>query len=186
MVRVGHDPEAPGDWENLGVLLVRPARDDDAAEVAAVHVRAWQVGYRDLLPADYLDGLRPEDRMSRYRFASEDPNAPSTVVVTEDGAICGFVTSGPSGDGPADGGEVLALYVDPQAWGRGFGRLLLAEARGRLVARGFATATLWVLVGNDRALRFYGADGWVAEGARRSVEVWGVMVDEVRLFRTIT
>lgn len=165
---------------------MRPARQDDAAEVAGVHVRAWQVGYRGLLPDEYLDGLRPEDRISRYAFASADPDAPSTVVATEDGLIRGFVTTGPSRDGAADGGEVLALYVDPEAWGRGVGRLLLSEARGRLVAGGFAVATLWVLVGNDRAQRFYRADRWVPDGARRSGEVWNAMVDEVRFIRNLS
>jgi ribosomal protein S18 acetylase RimI-like enzyme len=168
------------DCENVEVLRVRPAREDDAAEVAAVHIRAWQVGYRGLLPDDYLDGLRPEDRMGRYTFAAADPDAPSTVVATDDGVIRGFVTTGPSPGEGAERGEVLALYVDPDAWGGGVGRLLMTEARGRLVARGFATATLWVLVGNDRAQRFYRADGWVPDGVERSVEVWNVMVDEVR------
>jgi hypothetical protein len=34
--------------------------------VALVHVRAWQVGYRNLLPDEYLDGLWPEERARRY------------------------------------------------------------------------------------------------------------------------
>ena len=47
------------------VLTVRRATPEDAAGVAGVHVRSWQVAYRGLLPDDYLDGLRPEDRMAR-------------------------------------------------------------------------------------------------------------------------
>ena len=56
----------PGRME--GVVEVRPARPDDAPGVASVHVRSWQVGYRGLLAQDYLDGLRPEDRMVDYSF----------------------------------------------------------------------------------------------------------------------
>jgi hypothetical protein len=35
---------------------MREAQPQDAAEVARVHVRSWQVAYRGLFPDDYLDG----------------------------------------------------------------------------------------------------------------------------------
>jgi ribosomal protein S18 acetylase RimI-like enzyme len=168
------------------VLRVRPARHDDAAEVAGVHVRSWQVGYRGLLPDDYLDGLQPEDRMDRYTFGATDPDLPSTLVAVNDGAICGFVTTGPSRDADvAGGGEVLALYVDPHAWGLGVGRRLMARAREQLGRRGFTAAVLWVLSGNDRAQHFYRADGWAIDGHERSAEVWNIAVDEVRFSRRL-
>jgi ribosomal protein S18 acetylase RimI-like enzyme len=174
-------PSEPRDGENAQVLKLRPARPEDAAEVAGVHVRSWQSGYRGLLPDAYLDGLRPEDRAGRYAFAAADPNSPSTVVASQDGVICGFVTTGPSPDPDVlGGGEVLALYVDPDAWGRGVGRRLLARARMELGRRGGTEAALWVLVGNDRAQRFYRADGWWPDGAARRVEVWNITVDEIR------
>ena len=39
-------------------MLLRPAEPADAMGVARVHVRAWQVAYRNLLPDDYLDSLQ--------------------------------------------------------------------------------------------------------------------------------
>ena len=176
----------PGGCENAPVLRVRPARRGDAAEVAGVHVRSWQVGYRGLLPDDYLDGLRAEDRMDHYAFGATDPDVPHTTVALEGGVICGFVTTGRSRDADAmGGGEVLALYVDPGAWNRGVGRRLMAEARDRLSRGGFTGATLWVLAGNDRAQRFYRGDGWEPDGEHRSVEVWGVAVAELRFRRPL-
>jgi hypothetical protein len=53
------------------VETVRPARPDDALPVAGVHVRSWQAAYRGLLPDDYLDGLRAEERW--YSRASPPP-----------------------------------------------------------------------------------------------------------------
>lgn len=168
------------------MLNTRHARQEDAAAVAGVHVRSWQVGYRGLLPDEYLDGLRAEDRMHRYTFGSGDPNDPTTIVAVEDGVICGFVTTRASPD-PDDAGrgEVLALYVDPQAWGTGVGRHLLGEARRQLARGGATQAVLWVLAGNDRAQRFYGVDGWVADGGRRNVQMWSVAVDEIRYRRSL-
>jgi hypothetical protein len=40
-----------------------------------------------------------------------------------------------------------------------------------------------VLPGNRRARRFYEAAGWVADGAERTAEVFGVVVAEVRYRR---
>lgn len=154
--------------------------------VARVHVRSWQAGYRGLLPDAYLDGLRAEERAQRYRFESDNVREPATVVAIEDGMICGFVTTAPARDSdtPAHG-EVFALYVDPEWWGRGFGAALIFAAQTRLVDAGFRNAVLWLLAGNARADRFYRIDGWVPDGLNRTDTVWGVTVDEVRYRRVL-
>jgi ribosomal protein S18 acetylase RimI-like enzyme len=168
------------------VISVREAKPQDAADVAGVHVRSWQVAYRGLFPDDYLDGLRAEDRMARYTFGDVRPDGPTTVVAVVDAAICGFVTTGPSRDEDAtDTGEVYALYVDPQYWGRGIGRSLIVEARTQLSSQGLAKAVLWVLTGNERAQRFYRADGWRSDGRRRQEYVWGMLADEVGFHRCL-
>jgi len=53
-------------------MLLRPAVPDDALAVAQMHVRTWQVAYRDLLPAEFLDQLRPVDRAAIYDFANTE------------------------------------------------------------------------------------------------------------------
>jgi len=167
-------------------LAVRAARTEDAVEVAGVHVRSWQAAYRGLLPQAYLDGLRVEDRMTRYTFDRTGPDQPATVVAVKDGAICGFATTGPSRDRDVpNAGELYALYVDPRVWGLGVGRLLMAEARTRLRRQDFSEAVLWVLAGNDRAQRFYRADDWMPDGHGREHEVGGITVDEIRYRRPL-
>ena len=84
-----------------------------------------------------------------------------------------------------DHGELSALHVDPDWWGRGVGATLVSAARARLLALGFRNAILWVLAGNTRADRFYRIDGWRPDGKRRTESVWGVAVDEVRYRRTL-
>jgi GNAT superfamily N-acetyltransferase len=169
------------------VLGVRAARSEDAASVARVHVRSWQVAYRGLLPDEYLDGLRPEHRMSQYTFDSSDPECPLTVVAAEEDVICGFATTGPCRDDDDLGaGELLALYVDPESWGMGVGRRLIGEARLQLRRQGFTMAVVWVLNGNVRARRFYDLDGWVSDEGVRQEVVWGVPVEESRFRRFLS
>jgi len=154
--------------------------------VARVHVRSWQVAYRTLLPDDCLDQLRPEDRAQKYDFATLDPLKPRTIVAAEEGLIHGFATTAPSRDPDLQHhGELCALYVDPDKWGRGIGAALIAGARASLSGLGFRNAFLWVLAGNVRAERFYGIDRWVPDGHRRTDSVWGVTVNEIRYQREL-
>ncbi|HEX3435268.1 MAG TPA: GNAT family N-acetyltransferase [Pseudacidobacterium sp.] len=152
--------------------------------VARVHVRSWQAAYRGFLPDEYLNQLRPEDRAPRYDFASRDPLKPQTIVAIDGSFIYGFATIAPARDRDLAGyGELYALYVDPEQWGRGTGVALISAARSRLLELGFQHACLWLLVGNARAARFYEIDGWLPDGQRRTDSVWGVTVDEIRYQR---
>jgi GNAT superfamily N-acetyltransferase len=165
---------------------IRLARPEDATAVAQVHVRAWQAGYRKLLPDEYLAGLRAEERAARYDFVSRDPGRPSTLVAVEGDAIWGFATVAPAAQGDAPGyGEICALYVSPERWRCGIGAALVRAARKRLLLLGYGQAVLWVLLGNTRAERFYEHDGWTSDGLLRTATVWGVTVEEIRYSRDL-
>jgi ribosomal protein S18 acetylase RimI-like enzyme len=178
----GPDRRQPG----LQTITIRDARSEDAVAVAGVHVRSWQVAYRGLLPDDYLDALQASDRAARYTFGDRRPDRPATIVAITDEAVRGFATTGPSRDDDgSSAGELYSIYVDPGSWGRGIGRALIAEARSRLSEQGFTEAVLWVLAGNEHAMRFYRADGWQPDGDTRKDVIWGVSVDEVRYRRRL-
>ena len=166
-------------------IELRPAGPADGLAVARVHVRAWQVGYRGILPDAFLDGLRPEDRAARYTFGDPDPDKPYTVVAVEAGALRGFVTTGPAREGTDGAGHLMALYVDPDCWHRGIGQMLIARGRDELAARGHREAVLWVLAGNVRAQRFYAADGWTSDGRTEQQEIWGLVVTDRRYRRVL-
>jgi len=165
------------------MLTVRQAVPGDAMDVAVVHVRSWQVGYRGLVPDEVLNRMRPEDRVARYDFDPERGDGVLTLVAVDGDAVHGFATIGTSRTEMI--GEVWALYVDPDHWRLGVGRLLIVEARARLVRRGFDQAILWVMAGNERAERFYRADGWWPDGGRKRDKHWGVLVDELRYRRAL-
>lgn len=167
-------------------MNLRPAVPDDAMAVARVHVRAWQVAYKGLMPHDYLQGLRPEDRAQRYDFAGLDPTRPRTLVAVETDTILGFATIAPARDEDAIGqGELCAIYVEPDCWSRGVGRALVSAARSDLRGLGFRRAILWVVAANARARRFYEADGWTRDELHRPQQIWGVTVDTARYSRLL-
>jgi ribosomal protein S18 acetylase RimI-like enzyme len=172
------------------LTTVRKARRDDAADIGAVHVRAWQHAYRGgLMPDAYLDSLSIEERSAQWDQAlGREPRPRSARLVAEDdqGTVTGFIVAGPADRDPdAAEGEVYALNVEPSAWGQGAGRALLIAGMDHLRAAGFAEAVLWVHPDNERARRFYEAAGWHAEGAQRREEIFGVEVPEVRYRRAL-
>jgi len=169
------------------VVILRDAEPADAAAIARVHVRAWQAAYRGLMPEDFLDAQRPEDRESRYVLGSSDPAAPRTILAVSEDAVIGFATIGPTRDEDVPGaGELYALYIDPLHWRGGVGRTLLLESRERLRRAGHEQALLWVLAGNETAARFYRTDGWREDGTTREEDPWGIAVQVGRFRRPLT
>ncbi len=165
------------------MVTVRRATVDDAAALGSVHVRAWRAAYRGQMPDDYLDGLRAEERATMWRGWFDRSRTDRVLLVAElDGAVAGFAVAGPAEDPPGVG-ELYAVNVDPDHWGAGAGRALLAAVRDALAEFGHGEAVLWVLPGNARARRVYEADGWIADGAERTMDILGVTVSEVR-YRT--
>ena len=63
----------------------------------------------------------------------------------------------------------------------------MAGAEERLRGLGFRRAELWVLVGNERARRFYEAAGWVAGHSELRIEkIGGVDANEVCYRKVLT
>jgi ribosomal protein S18 acetylase RimI-like enzyme len=76
---------------------------------------------------------------------------------------------------------VMAIYVLAEHWHTGVGLALWEAGVQQLKAQGFQRLTLWVLAGNERAIRFYRRAGCVEEaGSERTLERGGVTLVEVR------
>jgi ribosomal protein S18 acetylase RimI-like enzyme len=175
----------------MGVVDIRPARTEDVPQIAVVHVRSWQAAYRGLLPQAYLDGLDPSQRIGQWKriVSAADWSNGGTLVADAGGRLSGFVSYGPARDDDADSrraGEIYAIYLVPAAWDEGTGRQLMAAALDRLGEAGFDQVILWVLDSNARARRFYEAGGWLADGAAKRDDSFGVPMTEVRYRRSLS
>ena len=170
--------------------VIRAARVADASQIAVVQVRSWQGAYRGLLPQAYLDGLDPAQRVGRWErsLAEAEDRRDGVLVADASGTLLGFAGYSPSRDGDADParvGEIDAIYLLPNAWGKGVGRLLMDAALARLAEARFDQVTLWVLDSNVQARRFYEAGGWLADGARKIDDSRGFPIAQVRYKRSL-
>ena len=168
---------------------LRRATADDAAGIAAVHVRTWQHAYQGMIPVQVLDGLsvtRRQEFWARELRMLHDERRP--WIAECDGRIVGFVSTGPSRDEGAGArtAEVYAIYVDPECWSRGIGRSLMDHARRDLKQAGYEAATLWVLSANTVARDFYDAGGWHVDGQERIERMGGAELEEVRYRTALT
>lgn len=162
------------------MIRARPAVVDDADALAAAHIEGWRVGYRDLLPDEFLDA--PEfaaerlDRWRRWVWCEWSPQS-QMFAVEVDGRVVGMGHAGPArtvaecDQSHPNGtsfstttGEVYGFYVHPDAWGSGAATELMRTCEAFLRAAGFADAVLWVLRDNPRARAFYEKAGWTASG----------------------
>jgi ribosomal protein S18 acetylase RimI-like enzyme len=163
-------------------MEIRRARLDDAAAIAAVHVRTWQSAYEHVFGVERLAGLDPAAREGLARRFATDTEQDG-FVAEEDGRIVGFVATGP----PEEEGEqreLYAIYVLPEAWGTAAGSGLMQAAVEAMRARGATDAVLWVLEDNPRARRFYEREGWIEDGSAES-EYLGLTVPLVRYRLTL-
>jgi GNAT superfamily N-acetyltransferase len=136
-----------------------------------------------MLPDAYLDALGEQtarrEAMWRQQLRELPPSCPIWVA-ERDGRIVGLCNTAPDRGGEPGTGELLSLYLEPDAVGTGVGAALMRHALADLRARGYRAALLWVLEANERARRFYEKGGWRPDGGIKTEDVWGAAAREVR------
>jgi GNAT superfamily N-acetyltransferase len=170
-------------------VSVRPARPEDAADVARVQVVTWRTAYRDLLPATVLDGWDAEAATQSWRAAIAAPPTPGhgVLVAVERAEVVGFAAYGPAelaaGEPPHPDGpslEVAPLLVEPR-WGRrGHGSRLLAAVVDLARATGAGRLQCWLAESDAVSADFLESAGWAPDGWARTLDTGGTPLREVR------
>ena len=153
---------------------IRNIEEQDVRRVAEIHVRTWQVAYKDILPQKMLDNLSIEQREESWRKKFLSQGSRSNYVLEVSGDIRGWISVGPSRDEDANEkniSELYGIYLDPRFYGIGYGTKLWHEARRHLRAENFYEITLWVLDANERARKFYEKIGFsLDEGVMKEMK----------------
>lgn len=185
-------PTSPGRPSVRSLLMgdpIRPATVDDAPGLAHVSVASWQAACRGLPPDTLLDGLSVTQRSQRWATNLANPRPRAETLVAVQGAnVVGFASIGQrrSKEPQHDDGELYAIYLHRQHWSRGVGSQLHHASMTRMHALGFTSATLWVLIGNERAINFYRRAGWRENGVTRvGTRPDGTELPELQLLRTL-
>jgi len=166
---------------------VLPAEMRDAKAIAEIHSIAARAAYAGLVPEDQLDALAPTTREVKWRQAIEFAD-PQVHVAVQGDEVVGFVGFDRSRDPktPSTTGEIWALYVKPEHWGKGVGVALWDAARDGLEDEGCTLVTIWVPLRNDRAMRFFELAGFKREmKTAKTTSLGSVKIEEIRLKREV-
>jgi GNAT superfamily N-acetyltransferase len=150
-------------------MLIRHPSAADAESIAALHLDVWDEAYAGLIPGDVLAARRAarERRIEVWRD-SLTRGLWEQWVAEDDERLLGFATVGSGRDKPEPGlpgRELMSLYVRREVYGEGVGYALFNAAIGD------ASAHLWVLDGNDRAIGFYRRQGFELDGRVKTERV---------------
>ena len=180
--------------------FVDAACEEHFAAMSAIHCRGWRAAYPGYVPDDYLQEVVTEERWVPFFREDYATKRCKGILLYENDRPLACCSCGPirSGASPRQSeglvidasrypgwSEVISLYVEPAATGRGYGGLLLEEAVRRLRAGGYPGCTLFVLRENQGARRFYERHGFAWDGTVQQVPFpHGMVCCDLRYIRS--
>ena len=158
--------------EAMTEALIRPARPDDAAALAALgrqtFVDTFVTGFGIPYPAEDLAGFLDKSfSVETLQTKLAEPGA-AWWVADRDGEILGFANTGantlPHPDARPSHAELRRLYIGRAAQGLGLGTKLLKIALEWMEAHTDGPMWIGVWSGNEKAQKLYAAYGFEKAG----------------------
>ena len=156
------------------ISIVPMATDEDMDGKGYVHWKSWHETYTGLVDPAYMEMLTLEKCVDiAHRW-------PENMMVAKDGdKVIGFVGYGAHRDDTlTDCGEVFAIYVLAAYHGQKVGYELMNAALEKLAE--YKKIAVWVLKGNDKAIKFYERYGFRFDGAEKEIKL-GTPNTELRM-----
>jgi ribosomal protein S18 acetylase RimI-like enzyme len=154
----------------MSEVEIRWAHADDWHDLAYVHTESFRSAYEGVIPDDFLNLFTVENREKYYRKSLSEGQA-TTALIFVDHQAMGCMVIGNCRDDDLDEtyGEIWAIYLLKEYWGKGFGKRLISWGMDRLQESGYANVCLWVLKENTNARRFYEHAGFSFDGTEKSI-----------------
>ena len=150
----------------MNITIKKMETEEEIKGKAYVHWRCWQETYPGFVSPEYLEKLTLQ-KCEETAFQWPD----NILVAKEEGRVIGFVGYGSSREDPGGAGEIFALYTLPEFHGKGIGRRLMEAGLEQL--KEYSLFRLWVVKGNERAIRFYEKFGFSPDGSEKYVQSVG-------------
>ena len=167
-------------------MIVRNMTESDCKAIGELYAAAWKEGYKGLIPQEFLNGITPE----KYAVRSHANGFldGGSFVAAEGERIVAHCHARAADEPEMSGwGEIHTLYTHPEYWGRGYGTAVFKRAEEWLIEQGFNNVYLYVLEGNERAERFYRAQGYFPNLDTLCCDLGGgVIVTDNRFVKQLT
>jgi len=135
-------------WNRL-MSIIRSARQDDAAALAAVGMRAWESAITGWIDVELLraNAVRAFTDFTRRSYVTID-------VVEQSGQVTAWAAREKLDN------HITDLWVDPIWQGQGFGLKLLLRLEAEIEAQGYGVVTMETHSQNSHAIGFLKRQGY--------------------------
>ena len=157
----------------MNLTIKQMVTPEEIESKSLVHWQTWREAYDDLLPAEFQETMTLE----RCRFLSQK-YLENTLIAMDGMKVVGFISYGNFRDETIQAGEIIALYVLKDYYGKGIAQKLMKEALTTLEQ--FSEIFLWVLNENKRAIAFYQKMGFTFDGQEKILDL-GKPITEIRM-----
>jgi ribosomal protein S18 acetylase RimI-like enzyme len=165
----------------MSLINFRVATQEDAAEIANVHINSWRESYAGLMPQEFLDD-RPLYFRNRFRLwkkVTVDPTNRTYVAECPLNGVIGFINGSAARDKEyAEYAEVYCIYLLKKYQRKNIGSELLKMYFEEMKNKGFKKVYLWVLKDNPSII-FYEISGGKHNGHVKEAEIAGVKMQEL-------
>ncbi len=144
-------------------ISIHLATPSDATDMAEVHMRSWEVAYKDILPADFIRE-KNATRLELYKRVITDGNANSYIIQYGGNTVGIMCVAPPQDEHLSDCYELHYLYLHPDYFRQGIGSQAMEYACNIARSLGKMGLVLWVLEKNTGSIKFYKKSGFVADG----------------------
>ena len=160
----------------MNIIIKRMETDEEIKGKAFVHFQSWQEAYSGIVQQAYLDE-RTIDKCEEMALNTMD----NTIIAKDGERVIGFVQYGKYNyEDLEDAGEIIALYVLADYYGKGIGYRLMQEAMKCLSS--YSQTAVFVIKGNRRAIDFYTRYGFSFDGQEGMSQI-GVTVARMVMHR---
>lgn len=165
-------------------MNIREANKNDAHGIATVHIKAWQAGYAEMMPKEYLEALSIEQKRQIWSKSLSKKNLGINLIIEENKKIIGFCVFGPARDKDllsVNVGELVALNILPSHWRKGLASETIKYVLNASKVKKWSAVYLWVLSKNKRARAVYETHGFIVEGKEKFDKILtGYELHEIR------
>lgn len=149
----------------MQITIKKMETDNEIKGKAFVHFKSWQEAYTGIVDQSFLD-KRTIEKCEEMAVNTVD----NTIVAKDGERVVGFVQYGKYNYGDLENaGEIIALYVLADYYGKGIGHLLMQEAMQYL--SDYPQIALFVKKDNQRAINFYTRYGFRFDGQEGMTQI---------------
>lgn len=165
-------------------LTIRLALPTDALDMAEIHMRSWEIAYKDIIPREFICE-KNTTRQALYKrvITYENTNA---YVIQYNKNTMGIMKIAPCQDNDLneDFYELHYVYLHPNYFRMGIGTKSLEFAFDIARKLNKKYMTVWVLADNINSIKFYEKCGFTKDDKSKSVE-YGKVLSCIRMVKDL-